>query len=87
MYMSMIVLPMLNVQVMVLVDDAGGAYPHIDHSPWNGCTLADFVMPFFLFIVGVAIALALKVFKRLVFSFSTTSNSLISFKNFVTILF
>lgn len=46
---------------MILVDDAGGAYPRIDHSPWNGCTLADFVMPFFLFIVGVAIALALKV--------------------------
>lgn len=46
---------------MILVDDAGGAYEKIDHSPWNGCTLADFVMPFFLFIVGVAIALALKV--------------------------
>lgn len=46
---------------MILVDDAGEAYPRIDHSPWNGCTLADFVMPFFLFIVGVAIALALKV--------------------------
>lgn len=46
---------------MILVDDAGGAYERIDHSPWNGCTLADFVMPFFLFIVGVAIALALKV--------------------------
>lgn len=47
---------------MILVDDAGGAYARIDHSPWNGCTLADFVMPFFLFIVGVAIALALKVY-------------------------
>jgi predicted acyltransferase len=46
---------------MILVDDAGGVYPRIDHSPWNGCTLADFVIPFFLFIVGVAIALALKV--------------------------
>lgn len=46
---------------MILVDDAGGVYARIDHSPWNGCTLADFVMPFFLFIVGVAIALALKV--------------------------
>ncbi|XP_021817155.1 heparan-alpha-glucosaminide N-acetyltransferase-like [Prunus avium] len=45
---------------MILVDDAGGSYARIDHSPWNGCTLADFVMPFFLFIVGVAIALALK---------------------------
>ncbi|XP_027070188.1 uncharacterized protein [Coffea arabica] len=50
----------LTVVLMILVDDAGGAYPRIDHSPWNGCTLADFVMPFFLFIVGVAIALALK---------------------------
>ncbi|PRQ43636.1 putative heparan-alpha-glucosaminide N-acetyltransferase [Rosa chinensis] len=50
----------LTIVVMILVDDAGGAYSRIDHSPWNGCTLADFVMPFFLFIVGVAIALALK---------------------------
>ncbi|KAK7826944.1 heparan-alpha-glucosaminide n-acetyltransferase [Quercus suber] len=47
-------------RLMILVDDAGGAYARIDHSPWNGCTLADFVMPFFLFIVGVAITLALK---------------------------
>lgn len=47
---------------MILVDDAGGVYPRIDHSPWNGCTLADFVLPFFLFIVGVAIALAFKVY-------------------------
>ncbi|XP_012704073.1 heparan-alpha-glucosaminide N-acetyltransferase isoform X2 [Setaria italica] len=46
---------------MILVDDGDGAYERIDHSPWNGCTLADFVMPFFLFIVGVAIAFALKV--------------------------
>ncbi|QHN86143.1 Heparan-alpha-glucosaminide N-acetyltransferase [Arachis hypogaea] len=51
----------LTIVLMILVDDAGGAYPRIDHSPWDGCTLADFVMPFFLFIVGVAIALALKV--------------------------
>ncbi|PIA34320.1 hypothetical protein AQUCO_03800128v1 [Aquilegia coerulea] len=50
----------LTIVIMILVDDAGGAYARIDHSPWNGCTLADFVMPFFLFIVGVAIALALK---------------------------
>ncbi|KAF9680233.1 hypothetical protein SADUNF_Sadunf06G0100000 [Salix dunnii] len=50
----------LTIVLMILVDDAGEAYPRIDHSPWNGCTLADFVMPFFLFIVGVAIALAFK---------------------------
>eukprot|EP01018_Ginkgo_biloba_P003577 Gb_06559 [translate_table: standard] len=50
----------LTIAVMILVDDAGGEWQQIGHSPWNGCNLADFVMPFFLFIVGVAIALALK---------------------------
>ncbi|KAM7481570.1 hypothetical protein LguiB_006153 [Lonicera macranthoides] len=46
--------------LMILVDDAGGEWPMIGHAPWNGCNLADFVMPFFLFIVGMSIALALK---------------------------
>lgn len=45
---------------MIFVDDAGGEWPMIGHAPWNGCNLADFVMPFFLFIVGMAIPLALK---------------------------
>ncbi|CAM6047913.1 unnamed protein product [Sphagnum compactum] len=47
----------LSIAVMILVDNAGGVWPSINHSPWNGVTLADFVMPFFLFIVGVALAL------------------------------
>lgn len=46
---------------MILVDDVGGILPAINHSPWNGLTLADFVMPFFLFIVGVSLALVYKV--------------------------
>lgn len=46
---------------MILVDDAGGKFPSINHSPWFGVTLADFVMPFFLFGVGVSIALVFKV--------------------------
>ncbi|XP_042046290.1 heparan-alpha-glucosaminide N-acetyltransferase isoform X1 [Salvia splendens] len=50
----------IGVQLMILVDDAGEEWPVIGHAPWNGCNLADFVMPFFLFIVGMAIALALK---------------------------
>ncbi|XP_015570418.1 heparan-alpha-glucosaminide N-acetyltransferase isoform X2 [Ricinus communis] len=52
----------LTVALMILVDDAGGEWPVIGHAPWNGCNLADFVMPFFLFIVGVAIPLSLKRF-------------------------
>ncbi|XP_068660992.1 uncharacterized protein [Aristolochia californica] len=50
----------LTVAMMILVDDAGGEWQMIGHAPWNGCNLADFVMPFFLFIVGMAIALSLK---------------------------
>lgn len=51
----------LTVVLMILVDDAGGAFPSINHSPWFGVTLADFVMPFFLFIVGISVSL---VFER-----------------------
>lgn len=50
----------LTVALMILVDDAGGLIPALNHSPWNGLTLADFVMPFFLFIVGVSLALTYK---------------------------
>ncbi|KAK2980052.1 hypothetical protein RJ640_000118 [Escallonia rubra] len=52
----------LTVSLMILVDDAGGIVPAINHSPWNGLTLADFVMPFFLFIVGLSLGLANKNF-------------------------
>ncbi|RRT71516.1 hypothetical protein B296_00001878, partial [Ensete ventricosum] len=51
----------LTVALMILVDDAGGAFPSINHAPWFGVTLADFVMPFFLFSVGVSVALVFKV--------------------------
>lgn len=37
----------LSIAVMILVDNAGGVWPSINHSPWTGITLADFVMPFF----------------------------------------
>ncbi|KAK9136751.1 hypothetical protein Sjap_007345 [Stephania japonica] len=50
----------LTVAFMILVDDAGGAFPSINHSPWFGVTLADFVMPFFLFGVGVSVGLVFK---------------------------
>lgn len=49
-----------TVAVMILVDDAGGSWQTIDHAPWDGLTLADIVMPWFLFMVGTAMALSLK---------------------------
>lgn len=48
-------------QLMILVDEAGGLVPAINHAPWNGLTLADLVMPFFLFMVGVSLSLVYKV--------------------------
>lgn len=50
----------LAVLLMILVDDVGGIIPALNHSPWNGVTIADFVMPFFLFIVGVSLPLVYK---------------------------
>jgi heparan-alpha-glucosaminide N-acetyltransferase len=50
--------------MMILVDDAGGAWPGINHAPWLGVTVADFVMPAFLFIIGVSAALVFKVYRK-----------------------
>ncbi|KAL6564140.1 hypothetical protein OROMI_015590 [Orobanche minor] len=50
----------LTVALMILVDDAGKAFPSINHAPWFGVTLADFLMPFFLFGVGVSVSLVFK---------------------------
>lgn len=47
---------------MILVNMAGitdKMYPSLIHADWNGCTPTDLVFPFFLFIVGVAMAFSL----------------------------
>ncbi len=63
----------LTIALMILVNSPGGhaVYPLLEHALWNGCTLADLVFPFFLFIVGMSCSLSLspytsrtKIFKR-----------------------
>lgn len=52
----------LTVAAMLLVNDAGDGdhvHPWLEHAAWNGSTPADFIFPFFLFIVGVSISLSL----------------------------
>lgn len=47
---------------MLLVNDPGDwdhVYWPLEHAQWNGCTPTDLVFPFFLFVVGVSIALAI----------------------------
>ena len=51
----------IAVAAMLLVNDPGDwahIYAPLRHAPWDGCTPADLVFPFFLFTVGVSIALA-----------------------------
>ena len=46
---------------MIVVNDPGSwshVYAPLLHAPWNGVTPTDYIFPFFLFIVGVSIALA-----------------------------
>jgi len=43
---------------MILVNNPGSwasIYAPLAHAPWHGCTQTDWIFPFFLFIVGVAI--------------------------------
>ncbi|QJD95865.1 DUF5009 domain-containing protein [Mucilaginibacter robiniae] len=52
-----------TVAAMILVNnpgDWGHIFPPLEHAAWNGCTLADLIFPFFLFIMGVSIVYALE---------------------------
>eukprot|EP00040_Diaphanoeca_grandis_P013404 m.67759 g.67759 ORF g.67759 m.67759 type:complete len:590 (+) comp23866_c0_seq1:209-1978(+) len=54
----------LTVCFMILVDNLGSWHPRINHSPWDQVTLADFVMPFFLFMVGCSMSLSFKKYNK-----------------------
>jgi predicted acyltransferase len=50
-----------TIAAMVIVNNPGSwgnAYWPLKHAKWNGCTPTDLIFPFFLFIVGVAVALS-----------------------------
>jgi predicted acyltransferase len=52
----------LTVAAMVLVNNPGtwrAIYPPLRHAEWHGWTPTDVIFPFFVFVVGVAIPLAL----------------------------
>ncbi len=53
----------ITIAAMTLVNEPGtwsAVYPPLLHAEWNGATPTDWIFPFFLFIVGVSIAVALK---------------------------
>ncbi len=52
----------MTIAAMALVNSPGtwdAIYPPLEHAEWHGATPTDFIFPFFLFIVGVSISLAL----------------------------
>jgi predicted acyltransferase len=54
----------MTMALMILVNmaslpDEGKKYLWLDHAPWHGWTIADLVFPFFLYIIGVAMAFSL----------------------------
>ncbi len=53
----------LCVAAMLLVNNPGDwnhIYPPLQHAAWQGCTLADWVFPFFLFVCGASLTLGLQ---------------------------
>ncbi|KAK6633500.1 hypothetical protein RUM44_004107 [Polyplax serrata] len=50
----------LAVVLMIFVNDGAGHYWFLEHSTWNGILLADFVFPWFLWIMGVCIPVSLR---------------------------
>ncbi|OIV43798.1 acyltransferase family protein [Flavobacterium johnsoniae] len=52
----------LTILLMTIVNnpgDWGNVYPPLLHAEWHGCTPTDLVFPFFIFIMGVAVPLAM----------------------------
>ena len=53
---------------MIFVNYGGGKYWFFDHSKWHGLTVADLVMPWFMFVMGISFSFSLNSMKRKVFS-------------------
>ncbi len=50
----------LTIALLIIVDIFGGIWPKINHSPWDGITIVDLIMYFFLYIVGMDVAFGLQ---------------------------
>ncbi|XP_011163673.1 heparan-alpha-glucosaminide N-acetyltransferase isoform X1 [Solenopsis invicta] len=44
--------------LMIFVDNGGGKYVFFNHSAWNGLTVADLVLPWFAWIMGLSITIS-----------------------------
>jgi predicted acyltransferase len=68
-WLSLDVFRGITIAMMIVVNSPGmlgatspgneNTYRWLEHSAWNGCTLADLVFPFFVFIIGVSLVFSL----------------------------
>ena len=61
-YLALDVLRGMTIALMILVNTPGSwqyVYAPLRHAEWHGCTAADLVFPFFLFVVGVSLFFSL----------------------------
>lgn len=66
-YVALDVLRGMTVAGMILVNNPGTwsyIYPPLRHAAWAGCTPTDLVFPFFLFVVGAAMAFSFAKYKE-----------------------
>ncbi|KAF6019869.1 HGSNAT [Bugula neritina] len=54
----------LSLTIMIFVNYGGGKYWFFAHSAWNGLTVADLVFPWFVFIMGTALAFVFSLHHR-----------------------
>ncbi|XP_051168697.1 heparan-alpha-glucosaminide N-acetyltransferase-like isoform X2 [Leptopilina boulardi] len=51
----------IAILLMIFVNNGGGKYYFFEHSPWNGLTVADLVLPWFAWIMGFMIVKSIRV--------------------------
>ena len=55
----------VSLSIMTFVNYGAGGYWFLDHAAWDGLTLADLVFPWFMFMMGVSMALSYQaIFRR-----------------------
>ncbi|CAB0014567.1 unnamed protein product [Nesidiocoris tenuis] len=50
----------LCILIMIFVNDGGGHYTFFNHATWNGLHVADLLFPWFMWIMGVCIPIAIR---------------------------
>lgn len=56
----------ISLCLMIFVNYGGGGYWFFDHAAWNGLTVADLLFPWFMWMMGVSMALSFSAMKLII---------------------